>query len=221
MAKHGESKHFKRSVVTNALVIPRKKYKYYTKPLPGKHSSKEGVSLLGFLRDVLKIASNAREARYLIKNGKVYVDGKRISEEKYVVGFSDIVSIKEDFFLVWLDKRGKIIALKMDGKQNTKSIKVMSKHSGKKGANVLFTNDARNIVYDKDDIQIGDSIKFDFLNKTIIGKLPFEQGRKIIVFRGKNAGKTGKIKEIVGSMTFIEGNDEEFVASSDSCMVVE
>jgi small subunit ribosomal protein S4e len=220
MARHGESKHFKRSVVTNSLVIPRKKYKYYSKPLPGKHSSKSGVSILGFLRDVIKIAVNAREARYLIKNGYVYVDGKKISEEKYVVGFSDIVTVKDDSFLVWLSENGKITAIKQEGKQESKKIKVMSKHKGSRGINVIFTNDARNIVYDKDDIQINDSVTFDFASGKVTSKIPFEQGKKIIVFSGKNAGKTGTIKEINNQSVSISGKDGEFVASIKSCMAV-
>ncbi len=220
MARHGESKHFKRSVVTPSLVIPRKKYKYYIKSMPGKHSDKAGVSILGFLRDVIKIAGNAREARYLIKSGYVYVDGKRINEEKYVVGFSDIVSVKDNYFLVWLNGNGKIIGEKQEGKVDSKKVKVMSKHKGTKGINILFTNDSRNIVYEKDDIQINDSVNFDFKTGKITGKIPFEQGKKIIVFSGKNSGKVGLIKEINSNSILISGDNKEFVASSKSCMVI-
>ncbi|EFD92288.1 MAG: RNA-binding S4 domain protein [Candidatus Parvarchaeum acidophilus ARMAN-5] len=220
MARHGESKHFKRSVVTASLVIPRKKYKYYTKPLPGKHSSKDGVSILGFLRDVLKIAANAREARYLIKNGYVFVDGKKVIEEKYVVGFSDIVSVKDNYFLVWLSGKGKLISVKKDEKIDSKLIKVMSKHKGKKGMNILFTNDSRNIVYPKDDVQINDSVSLDLKSYSITGKIPFESGKNIIVFSGKNAGKKGVIKEINDGSVTVSGEEGDFVVSAKSCMVI-
>ncbi len=220
MARHGESKHVKRSVVTNSIVIPRKKYKYYSKPLPGKHSDKSGVSILGFLRDVLKIAGNAREARYLIKNGHVSVDGRKINEEKYAVGFSDIVTVKGDSFLVWLSEHGKITAVKQDGTVTGKKIKVMSRHIGRGSKNILFTNDARNLVYDKDDVQTNDSVVFDFAAGKIISKVPFEQGKHVIVFNGKNAGKTGTIKEINGRSVLILGTDSEFVSSVESCMVI-
>lgn len=220
MARHGESKHFKRSVVTNYLIIPRKKYKYYTKPFPGKHSDKVGVSILGFLRDVAKIAGNAREARYLIGIGAVSVDGKRIREEKYVVGFSDIVNVKENYFIVWLNGNGKIIAVKQDEKIDNKKIKVVSRHKGRKSKTILFTNDARNVVYDKDDVQVNDSVVFSFDSASITGKVPFEQGREAIIFSGKNAGKTGKIKQINGSSVLISGKEGDFVASAESCMVI-
>jgi small subunit ribosomal protein S4e len=220
MARHGESKHFKRSVVTNSLVIPRKKYKYYVKPFPGKHSDKYGVSILGFLRDVIKVADNAREARYLIKTGQVLVDGKKVHEEKYVVGFSDIVTLKDDYFLVWLSENGKIIAIKQDEKMDGKKVKIMSKHKGKGAKDILFTSDARNIIYDKADVQINDSVVLDLENGKIKDKIPFEQGKEIIVFNGKNAGKTGKIKEINGYSVLISGKDGEFVSSIKSCMAL-
>ncbi|MCL4398221.1 MAG: S4 domain-containing protein [Candidatus Parvarchaeota archaeon] len=220
MARHGESKHFKRSAVTNSLVVPRKKYKYYTKPFPGKHSDRQGVSILGFLRDVMNVAGNAREARYLIKTGLVSVDGKKINEEKYVVGFSDVINVKENYFIVWLSDKGKIIALKQDGKADSKKVKIMSKHKGKGSKDILFTSDARNLAYDKDDVQINDSVILDFTSGKIKDKIPFEQGKEVIVFNGKNAGKTGKIKEINGYSVLVSGKDGEFVSSVKSCMAV-
>lgn len=220
MARHGESKHFKRSAVTNSLVIPRKKYKYYVKPLPGKHSDKHGVSLLGFLRDVVNIAGNAREARYLIKTGLVSVDGKKIKEEKYVVGFSDVVNVKDDYFLVWLNEKGKIISVKQDEKTDSKRVKIMSKHKGRGSKDILFTSDARNIVSEKADLQINDSIILDLSNGKIKDKIPFEQGKDVIVFNGKNAGRKGKIKEIDGYSVLISGKDGEFVSSIKSCMAL-
>ncbi|MCL4372508.1 S4 domain-containing protein [Candidatus Parvarchaeota archaeon] len=220
MARHGESKHFKRSAVTNSLVIPRKKYKYYIKPLPGKHSDKYGVSILGFLRDVLNIAGNAREARYLIKAGLVSVDGKKIKEEKYVVGFSDVVNVKEDYFLVWLNEKGKITAVKQDEKIDSKKVKIMSKHKGRGSKDILFTSDARNIVAEKGDMQINDSIILDLSSGKIKEKIPFEQGKEVIVFNGKNAGRKGKIKEINGYSVLVSGKDGEFVSSIKSCMAL-
>ena len=220
MARHGEAKHFKRSAVTNSLVIPRKKYKYYIKPLPGKHSDKYGVSILGFLRDVLNIAGNAREARYLIKAGLVSVDGKKIKEEKYVVGFSDVVNVKEDYFLVWLNEKGKITAVKQDEKIDSKKVKIMSKHKGRGSKDILFTSDARNIVAEKGDMQINDSIILDLSSGKIKEKIPFEQGKEVIVFNGKNAGRKGKIKEINGYSVLVSGKDGEFVSSIKSCMAL-
>ena len=220
MARHGESKHLKRSAVTNSLVIPRKRYKYYVKPLPGKHSYRQGVSILGFLRDVLNIAGNAREARYLIKTGLVSVDGKKINEEKYAVGFSDVVKVKDDYFLVWLNEKGKIIAVKQDEKVDGKKVKVMSKHKGKGSKDILFTSDARNIVAEKEDVEINDSVILDFSSGKIKEKIPFEQGKEVIVFNGKNAGRTGKIKEINGYSVLVSGKDGEFVSSIKSCMVL-
>ena len=150
----------------------------------------------------------------------VSVDGKKIKEEKYVVGFSDVVSVKDDYFLVWLNEKGKIISVKQDGNVDSKKVKVMSKHKGKGSKDILFTSDARNIVSEKTDVQINDSVILDFSTGKIKDKIPFEQGREVIVFNGKNAGRKGKIKEIDGYSVLVSGKDGEFVSSIKSCMAL-
>ncbi len=220
MARHGESKHFKRSVVTKAVVIPRKKYVYYVRSLPGKHRSSEGIALLGILRDLMKIAKNGKEARYLIRSGNVKVDGKIIKEEKYIVGFGDMLDVKGEKFLVYLDSKGKLIMTKDESDQKSKRLKVLSKGKAKADKTVLRLSDGRNVITDKPEIQIGDTIVLDLSKNKIQEVLPFEQGREVIIFRGKNAGLTGKITKIDAESVELEKGGKSFRASTTSCFVL-
>lgn len=218
MARHGESKHFKRSVVAKSVVIPRKKYKYYIRNLPGKHENEYALSLLGLIRDISKIAQNSREANYLIRNNFVKVDGKPITEPKYNVGFGDIISIKDENFIVWFEENGKFV-LKPYNDPNFKKLKVVSIHIGKGAKQVLFTNDGRNIISDKK-VSVGDTIILNLKDRKIERIIPFEQGREAIIYKGKNVGKYGKIEEISKDIAYLSNKGNKIAVLSKFCMVI-
>lgn len=220
MARHGESKHFKRSVVTRAVVIPRKKYKYYIRSMPGKHRVSESVALLGLVRDLMKIANNAKEARYLIKNGYVKIDGKQVKEEKYAVGFGDLVDIKNDKFVISLDKNGRLNLLKNEFSDNLKRLKVTSKNKFKGDKTVLRLNDGRNLISDNETVQAEDSVILNLATGKIDKVMPFEQGSQVIIFRGKNAGLVGKITKIDGGSVELQSGEGTLRAASKSCFVL-
>ncbi len=219
MAKHGESKHYKRSVISSSLVIPRKKYKYFIRQMPGKHEAKWSVALLGFLRDVLKISSNGKETRYLIKSGYVSVDGRVVKDEKFSVGFGDIVNIKTVSFRSSIDKNGKIVGVENQN-GNVKTLKLISKSKAKGNRIVLRFNDGRNLIDEgKHNLQAGDSVVLDLTTNKIIKTMSFEQGSKVLIYKGKNAGIDGKIVSIDEDTVKIDANDRELTVSKGACFV--
>ena len=220
MARHGESKHFKRSVVTDLLVIPRKKYKYYVRQYPGKHNRKYSMSLLAFLRDVAKIAKNAKEARYLIKGGFVKVDGKQVKEETDSVGFNDIIQVKDDYFTISFSKKGTLDASRSEKEVLSKSLKVVSKMFVKGGKAVLGLSDGTNVTDPDNKAQIGDSVILQLKDRKIEKVIPFEQGREVLIFIGKNAGKKGKVLEIEGDTAIVETEDGKISVKAGSCISV-
>ncbi len=220
MSRHGESKHAKRSVITRAAVIPRKRYTYYTRALPGRHSVSQSISLLGFVRDLMRIANNAKEARYLIKSGAIKIDGKQIREEKYAIGFGDLLEVKDDKFIVNLDGKGKLVPVKNEADANIKKLKIVSKGKARGGRDILRLNDGRNLIVPDGLAQIGDTLLFNLSTKKVDKVLPLEQGGQVIVFRGKNAGLTGKIIKIDNDMVELEADGRSLIASLSSCFVV-
>ena len=220
MAKHGESKHFKRSVVTTSVVIPRKKYKYYIRAMPGKHSSKEAVALVGILRDVMKVANNAREALFLIKSGQVKIDGKIAADPKMAVGFGDHIWIEGDEFIVSINNKGKLFVEENKDDPTFKKLKLVAKTKFKGGKTMFSFNDSRNVLADEDKAQVGDTVIFNLVTNTIEKTIPFEQGRNVLVFKGKNAGKTGKIIAINNGQVTLEKDGESFTAFEEACFAL-
>ncbi len=219
MARHGESKHFKRSVVTAAVVIPRKKYKYYIKELPGKHRKSESIAVGGLLRDIMKICSNIKESKYLISQGSVRIDGKKVTELKYNVGFGDLLDIKGHKYIVSFNEKGKVTVLDDQSEGNIKRLKVMSKGKAKGGKTVLRLNDGRNIL-SEGSIQTHDTLLLNVSTNKIEKVLPFEQGANVMVYRGKNAGSVGKITKVTGNSVELRNEGGSFIAASAACIVL-
>ena len=110
MAKKGPKRHLKRLAAPVRWELPRKTHKFTVRPLPGAHPMSESLPLLLIIRDVLKYADNAREAKKIIKMGKVLVDGRVRKEEKLPVGLMDVVSLPEadENYRVLFDRKGRI-----------------------------------------------------------------------------------------------------------------
>ncbi|MCW1301796.1 MAG: S4 domain-containing protein [Candidatus Parvarchaeota archaeon] len=220
MAKHGESKHASRSSITNRIVIPRKRYKYYFRPIPSSHKKHYSIALPGLLRDVMKIASNAREAVFLMKQGYVKVDGKIVKDKKREVGFGDLISVKGEDFKVWLNDRGGLTVVSDEESKGKKKLKVISKHLDKGGILILSLSDGSNVKAGANDVNINDTVIIDLAKREVEKVIPMEQGRDVIVFMGKNAGKTGKIREISGDDVEFDADGEKVRAKIESCMVL-
>ena len=70
------SKHMKRLTTPVNIPVPRKENVWITKPSPGPHPVQKSAALATILRDMLKVCDTAREARRIIGQRKVLVDGR-------------------------------------------------------------------------------------------------------------------------------------------------
>jgi len=75
MARMGGSRHMKALAAPSVQRIPRKERPWTVKPSPGPHPSDRSLPLLLVVRDLLKLAESNREARKIIAQGEVKVDG--------------------------------------------------------------------------------------------------------------------------------------------------
>ena len=76
MAKMGSRKHLKRFKSPEHWPIHPKEDTWTVKPSAGPHAIEESLPLLIVVRDILKVADNAREAKIIINNGDILVDGR-------------------------------------------------------------------------------------------------------------------------------------------------
>lgn len=196
MSNKSLSRHLKRLNLPPYIKILRKKYKYIAKPNPGPHPIKDSITLAILLRDYLKIAMNMREVKYLVKNRKIKVDNRVITDPRFPIGFQDIIEIEEvGKFRVDIDDKGYFVL--REHEDNNKVLKVINKVKIKGGKLQYTFHDGRTLISDDNSILIGDSVVFDLENKKILKIISQKDSKNCIVLRGKHRGFRGRIREVL------------------------
>ncbi len=189
--------HLKRNVANKSWILLRKENKYVIKPSAGKHKIKDCVPL-GYLLKNLGFVQTTKEAKKLLLLNNVLVDKKKVMEIKYPIGFMDVISVNDKNLRCAFDNKGRICFIDIDEADSNKKIcKILEKSKVKQGKTQLNLSDGRNILVDKDEFKVGDSIVLELPSQKIIKNLSFNTGALILLTGGKHIGSTGFIEKIL------------------------
>ncbi len=194
----GSRKHLKRYKAPKHWPIHPKEYKWTVKPSAGPHAIEESLPLMLIVRDILKVADNSREAKRIINNGDILVDGRIRKDIKYPVGFMDVVEIPktESIYRVLPDEKGRLILHPIATENREfKLCKITDKTTIKGGKIQLNLHDGRNYV-DKGEYKVGDVAILKVPDQDISDVINFEKGTIGLITGGKHIGEIGRIKEI-------------------------
>jgi len=202
--------HLKRINAPRTWKIKRKGIKFIMRPDPGQHSLSESIPLGLVLRDMLGIVKTKKEARYLVKNNDVLVDGKKHDKLSFPVGLFDILSIKQtnDAYRLVLNKRGDLCCQKIDVKESIKPCKIAGKTVIKKGKIQLNFVDGKNVLIEKDEYKTGDTLVVEVPDLKIKEHLKFEKGVYVFLTGGKHIGAHGVIEDIKEDKIIFKSKDE-------------
>src|SRR5439155_11256522 len=105
------SLHMKRLASPRAWKIVKKGSTWVPKPTPGKHAIDASVPVGVLLRDYLKICGTMTEAKRVLGNREIKVDGRVETSHKAPVGIMDVVTIGklDQSFRVVLDHHGRVV----------------------------------------------------------------------------------------------------------------
>lgn len=200
-------RHLKRLATPSNWDIKRKGIKYIAKPLPGPHALDRGLPLVVVLRDILHYAKTAREVRNILYHEEVLVDGVRRKHWKFMAGLMDIVSIPklDEHFLVIPDVKNKFSLINVS-KPVSKLCKVQNK-SMFKGKIQLNLHDGKNVLVDKSDIDVGDTLVIELGTQKILDTVKFSKGSVGFLVTGKHAGIVGSVESIDGKRVILKGED--------------
>jgi small subunit ribosomal protein S4e len=206
LGKKGGTRRLKRKPAPRVWAIERKKYTWIGKPSPGPHPTDQCITLTLILRDALKLAKTAKEAKTIVAQGKVYVDGEIRRDEFYPAGLMDVVSIPENNSLYRVLPSPKGLILHPIGKEeaSSKLCRIDDKTIVKNGHTQLGLHDGTNIlirVVDpknpvEDTHHVLDTLKIGLPEKEILGYAKLAKGAPVLIIGGKNVGQHGKIVEI-------------------------
>ena len=198
MANKGETKCLKsyRALATSGVEKTRR---FLFKPNPGKHNGKEVISVGYLLRDLLHLADNSREIKYIINNREIIVDKKKVKSYRLPLGLFDIIEIpkiNKYYNLVYV--RNGALMPKEISKDETKYkiCKIISKKIIKKKNVQLITNDGRSVITSNLGYKVKSSIKLDLEDNTIKEYYPLEKGKDVLVIGGKHISHIAKISDI-------------------------
>lgn len=171
--------------------IKTKERKFTVTPRPGPHSKDRCIPLALILREYLGFAENMREVKSILGKGMVKINGKTRKDNKFPIGLMDVIEAGDKYYI--LLPRSKGLKLFETDKSQKRLVKVKNKTKIKKGKTQLNLNDGSNML-SEEDANTNDVLVLE--NGKIKEVLKFNKGSEVLVTRGKNSGKMGKIKEI-------------------------
>ncbi len=198
MANMGSRKHLKRFKAPKMWPIHAKEETWTTKTSAGPHALDKSIPLVMVLRDILKVAANAREAKIILNNGDVLIDGIVRKDHKFPVGFMDVISIPKinKYYRILPDYKGRLMLHEIEEKDSTfKLVKINNKTTVKGGKTQLNLHDGRNVLTD-DEYKTNDVVLLNIPEQTISDSIKFEVGSIGLITSGRHTGELGKIDEI-------------------------
>lgn len=205
MARKGHSLVVRRLNAPVFWRIARKQFEYAAKPKPGPHPAGNSFTILYVLRDLLKVARTLTEAKKILNQGGVMIDGKVRKNPHFPVGLMDIIEIPgmQKAYRVLPDPLYNLKLSEVQEDTQYKLCKIENKSSQRGGGVVqLNMHDGRNILVKTEDVvyHTNDAVKIDLKSGEIVEHIPMKEGMLAIVHDGINNGRMGTITKITHIM---------------------
>jgi len=223
-------KHLSRIAMPRNWPIERKGTKWIIKPNAGPHSLKYSMPLDLVLRKLLKYSKTSKESKQILNKGMILVNNKAMKENKFPVGFMDVICIPliNEYFRLVINKKNKFCVVPIKKEEaNIKPYKIIGKTILRKGKIQVNFYDGTNMLVDKDDYKANDTLIVDVSGEKpkIKKHLKFGKGSKTVFFEGKFVGYTGVIenikKKFAGSSVIVKSGNKKLETSLDYIFVID
>lgn len=198
MGKKGGRNKMKRLAAPRSWDISRKGERFVFKPVPGPHTISTAYPLGVVVRDLMSMADLSKELKFIMKGGKVLVDGKERRTPRFPVGLFDVVSVPVegvDYRLVPSPK-GFVLARVNADEAKTKLCSIRTKIKVRGGHIQYGLHDGRSMVADELDLSPGDAVLLDVQSQKVLGQARLAKGSLGLVLTGDRAGQLGKISDV-------------------------
>jgi len=213
------SDHMKRLAAPRTWPLKRKASVFIAKQTAGAHSIEDSMAAVTVLRDMMGVCDTAKEAKRIIGNRELFVDGKAVKSPKTPVGFMDVISIpKMDLaFRMLLSDKGKLTLVPIDSDEATWELcRIDNKTLVKGGKFQLNLSGGRNLILDKNDYKCGDTLKVAFDGQKVLGHYPMTENSVVFIKEGSHAGSVKTVK----SMEVVKGPSANLVTFTDGTETV-
>jgi len=206
LGKKGKVGRLKRKPAPRFWPVHRKEAVWIVRPSSGPHSLEKCLPLSLILRDILEVAETRKEAKKIISQGKVYVDGKVRRKDDFPVGLMDVISMLDvnKFYRILPSHKGLFLNPISKEEASYKLFRVEGKTIIRNGTSQVALHDGSNLFIKLEDpenptkvvYETFDTLKVGLPEKQVLDQLKTKKGNIAIITGGKNIGKQGKIVEI-------------------------
>ncbi len=201
----------------------KKSLVWVTRVNPGAHPLDKGMPLVLVLREILGYANTSREAKQILNNKEILIDGVRRKDHRFNIGLMDSIAIPEikENYRISLGANKRLKLVKIDAKEaKLKLCKIKGKGLCK-GKIELRLSDGRTILHDKKEVyKTGDSVVIEVPEQKIVEHIKFEKGCHVLIINGKNTGSIGIVEEIKENNVKIKSKNNEFETLKKYCLVI-
>ena len=193
------SDHMKRLAAPRTWPLKRKASVFVAKQTAGAHSLEESMAAVTVLRDMIGACDTAREAKRIIGNREMLVDGKPVKSPKQPVGFMDVVSVPKMglAYRVLLTDKGKLALVPIeDDEAGWELCRIEDKTVVKGGKFQLNLSGGRNIVLDENQYKCGDTLKIAFDGQQVLDHYPMAENATVFIRTGSQAGAVKTLKSV-------------------------
>jgi len=192
----GPKHHLQRLAAPKHWMLDKLSGAFAPRPSTGPHKMRECLPLIIFLRNRLKYALTGNEAKKIVKQKLIKVDGKVRTDVTYPTGFMDVISIEKtgELFRLVFDVKGRYAVHRISEQEaKFKLCKVRRLAVAPKGVPYAVTHDGRTIRYPHPDIGLHDTVVVDIATGKITDFIKFDTGNKVMITGGHNVGRVGLI----------------------------
>jgi len=181
--------------------IARKTNKFITKPSPGPHNA-NALPAGVWLRDHMKFARTKKEAKQILRQRDMIVNGRPCRHFDMGIGIFDIIALPKinKYYRIVRDRSGRHKSVEItEEASQSRLAKITNKTLLKGGKVQLNLRDGSNLIGDntyksRDSIEV--SLKEGEFGK-ILDHFPFAVGNVAMAVDGRHSGSVGKIKEVI------------------------
>ena len=181
--------HQTRQAATTKLPIPRKGTTYVAR---ASSHHRDAVPVVVAIRDMLHLATTAKEVRTMLRAGTIKVNGKPASDYRESIRLFNLLEAGKTYRLSLLPT-GKFVFEETTAKDG-RLCKVVDKRLLKGDVVQLNLHDGSNVLT-KDKIATGDSVYLDDKGK-VKKHLSLQKGQSVFILSGRHQGKSGKVAEV-------------------------
>jgi small subunit ribosomal protein S4e len=193
------SKHLKRLAAPRVLRLHRKERTLTIRAAPGPHPLEKAIPLGLIIRDYLGLCDTYKEARKIVSNGDILVDGVKQKNFKFPCGLMDVIAIPKmrKYIRILYDRNGKLTLIPIsESDAEWKLCRIQNKTIVKGKKVQLNFHDGKNKLVEKDEYKTGDVLKISFKENKIDEVYKFDKGTVSMIIGGSHIGEIASIDEI-------------------------